>query len=168
MEGFCAPLRAQGWEIYNFNNISLYWIYHANNWGRNIILRVSVRPYGRRDWKYTISKILFCIGYIMPTLGGRILSTSQFLKSLYQVLCKNTAFMGCTVPSKKSIYHLYIRPTNRYIAYISSKHRCIPLNIIYTSLLMSPYQELFKNIAFHANPGKRTLLKGGGGGHCPE
>ena len=92
-----------------------------------------------------------------------ILSTSQFLKSLYQVLCKNTAFMGCTVPSKKSIYHLYIRPTNRYIAYISSKHRCIPLNIIYTSLLISPYQELFKNIAFHANPGKRTLLKGGGG-----
>ena len=97
-----------------------------------------------------------------------ILSTSQFLKSLYQVLCKNTAFMGCTVPSKKSIYHLYIRPTNRYIAYISSKHRCIPLNIIYTSLLISPYQELFKNIAFHANPGKRTLLKGGGGGIVPN
>ena len=72
--------------------------------------------------------------------------------------------MGCTIPSKKSIYHLYIRPMNRYIAYISSKHRCIPLNIIYTSLLKSPYQELFKNIAFHANPGKRTLLKGGGGG----
>ena len=103
LEGFCAPLRAQGLEIYNFKNIILYRIYHANNWGRNIILRVSVRPYGRRDWKYTISKILFCIGYIMPTLGGRILSTSQFLKSLYQVLCKNIAFMGCTVPSKKSI-----------------------------------------------------------------
>ena len=104
----------------------------------------------------------------MPTLGGRILSTCQFLKSLYQVLCKNIAFMGCTVPSKKSIYHLYIRPTNRYIAYISSKHRCIPLNIIYTSLLISPYQELFKNIAFHANPGKRTLLKGGGGAVVPN
>ena len=40
-----------------FKNIILYRIYHANNWGRNIILRVSVRPYGRRDWKYTISKI---------------------------------------------------------------------------------------------------------------
>ena len=33
-----------------------------------------------------------------------ILSTSQFLESLYKVLCKNIAFMGCTVPSKKSIY----------------------------------------------------------------
>ena len=71
-EGFCAPLRAQGLEIYNFKNISLYRIFHANNWGRNIILRVSVRPYGRAAWKYIISKILFCIGYIMPTLGGRI------------------------------------------------------------------------------------------------
>ena len=72
LEGFCAPLRAQGLEIYNFKNIILYRIYHANNWGRNIILRVSVRPYGRRDWKYTISKILFCIGYFMPTIGGGI------------------------------------------------------------------------------------------------
>ena len=34
---FCAPLRAQGWEIYNFNNISFYWIYHANNWGREVM-----------------------------------------------------------------------------------------------------------------------------------
>ena len=33
---------------------------------------------------------------------------------------------------------------------------------------MSPYQELFKNIAFHANPGKRTLLKGGGGAIVPN
>ena len=82
--------RAHCWEIYNFTNINLYWIFHASNQGRNtiskilfcigyimptlggsdIILRVSVRPYGRRDWKYTISKILICIGYIMPTLGG--------------------------------------------------------------------------------------------------
>ena len=29
-EGFCAPLRAQGLEIYNLKNIILYWIYHAN------------------------------------------------------------------------------------------------------------------------------------------
>ena len=84
--------RAHCWEIYNFTNINLYWIFHASNQGRNtiskilfcigyimptlrgrnIILRVSVRPYGRRDWKYTISKILFCIGYIMPTIGGGI------------------------------------------------------------------------------------------------
>ena len=33
---------------------------------------------------------------------------------------------------------------------------------------MSPYQELFKNIAFHANPGKRTLLKRGGGAIVPN
>ena len=66
LESFCAPLRAQGWEIYNFNNISLYWIYHANNCGRNIILRVSVRPYGRRVGKYTISMILVCTGGDRP------------------------------------------------------------------------------------------------------
>ena len=36
----------QGWEIYNFNNIDLFWIYHTNTWGRNSILRVSVRPSG--------------------------------------------------------------------------------------------------------------------------
>ena len=29
-EGFCAPLRAQGLKIYNFKNIILYRIYHAN------------------------------------------------------------------------------------------------------------------------------------------
>ena len=69
---FCAPLRAQGLELYNFKNNILYRIYHANTWGRIIILRVSVRPYGRRDWKYTISKTLFCIGYFMPTIGGGI------------------------------------------------------------------------------------------------
>ena len=29
-EGFCAPLRAQGLEIYDFKNVILKWIYHAN------------------------------------------------------------------------------------------------------------------------------------------
>ena len=66
---FCAPLRAHGWEMYNLNDIILYWIYHANNWVRNIIWRVPVRPYGRRVGKYTISIILVCTGYIMPTIG---------------------------------------------------------------------------------------------------
>ena len=37
MEGFCAPLRAQGLEINNFKNIILYRIYHANTWGKNIV-----------------------------------------------------------------------------------------------------------------------------------
>ena len=65
---FCAPLRARGLEIYNFKNIILYRIYHANTWGKNIFLRVSVHPYGRRVGKYTISIILVCTGYIMPTI----------------------------------------------------------------------------------------------------
>ena len=68
LEGFCAPLRARGLEIYNFKNIILYRIYHANTWGKNIFLRVSVHPYGRRVGKYTISIILVCTGYIMPTI----------------------------------------------------------------------------------------------------
>ena len=72
MEGFCTPLRAQGWQIYNFNNISLNWIYHANNWVRNIIWRVPVRPYGHMVGKYTISIILVFTGYIMATIGGGI------------------------------------------------------------------------------------------------
>ena len=48
-----SALWAQGWGMYIFENVYLYWIYAANNLGSMCQLNTYVG-----------------IGYIMPTLGG--------------------------------------------------------------------------------------------------
>ena len=50
--GFLCALRAQGWGMYNFGNVYLYWTYAANNLGSMYQLNIYIG-----------------IGYIMPTLG---------------------------------------------------------------------------------------------------
>ena len=61
---------------------------------------------------YPSPNLIYCL-YIVKT---------SFLTSLHQVVSENIAFLGSTVPSKQSIYHLYISPKSWFIAYISSKH----------------------------------------------
>ena len=49
LQGFLCALRAQGWEVYIYRNIFLYWIYAANNLASMLQLKGYVD-----------------IGYIMP------------------------------------------------------------------------------------------------------
>ena len=103
-------LRAQGWQIYNFNNISLYWIYHANNWGKNII------------WIVDISPIWVNISHIYPSFTYISVPQTEILPiycpqvsfwSLYtKYFAKIYHLWGVPFPQKKSIYHLYIRTPN--------------------------------------------------------
>ena len=44
--GCLCALQAQGWRMYIFKNVHLYWIYIANNWGKCVSWRVSERPSG--------------------------------------------------------------------------------------------------------------------------
>ena len=74
------------WGIYvSWLNICLYWIYHANTWGMNVIWRVSLCP-SSTGWKINIFwdyisctynlgdinylNIIAGIGYKEPTMGG--------------------------------------------------------------------------------------------------
>ena len=108
MEGFCAPLRAQGWEIYNFNNISLYWIYHANNWGRNII------------WIVDISPIWVNISHIYPSFAYISVPQTEILP----IYCPQVSFWSPYTKYFAKIQHLwgvlfpqksqYIRPSPIY------------------------------------------------------
>ena len=50
-EGFCAPLRAQGLEIYNFKNIILYWLYHANTSGEGYNFECFCAPLRAHGWE---------------------------------------------------------------------------------------------------------------------
>ena len=51
--GFLCALWAQGWEVYIYKNMLLYWIYAANNLGSMWQLNIYVD-----------------IVYTMPTIGG--------------------------------------------------------------------------------------------------
>ena len=89
LEGFCVPFGHRigvctFWKLYICNGYMLptiwgymsvkytcwYWIYHANTWGMTVSWRVSVCPSDTGLGMYIYENIVFCIGYMLPTIWG--------------------------------------------------------------------------------------------------
>ena len=65
--GCLSALRARGWRMCIFENIHLYWIYIANNWGKCVSLEGVCAPFRRGFGECAFSRI-----YTLPTIGENV------------------------------------------------------------------------------------------------